>query len=541
MSFSSFSFANLARPNFDDPSSDHIQPSFTMPPHLQKVQQQVKICQQNSLLQEDSAQNISKKQSTAKSSKNDFHPIFDEQMQWNQDDSNSASDFSLNFKLPDPEDESIGGGLPESTASIEVVTKQKDVHLTESDWKFIKNSAWREDYLERMGINRTKSVLHKIVYLAFMSVDPGTFRSYASHWNKMKHARCAISRRGLMEYYAEHQASIKTDSLNSWESAVALYERAMGRDGPVALLKLVSNGYAADNPNGVANERGIIDRNKVHELATHKSIQDTEYALGFQLQFACGVRGGQIDGMRKDQFTRLVDKRTKKTMAFLYTCPKHKDKSKNRKKSVESHVCDPHYNELIEDLLKRAEENPRDHPQGRLLPSWKQTEANKLVKAAAADLNWDADFVWVNHGIRHGACQDAADDSDCDDEDEKAELAASRTCQSSKSVIKNTYLKSETERKASVQTSKNNKLLKANLPPETPADIETSSKKVQQQKKQNKKAKSSSPSTSTKDTRDPHTGKKKQVDRVNRLKNSTTTGAVLKNLKKNKNLKFVSC
>lgn len=346
-----------------------------------------------------------------------------------------------------------GAADSEEYQNLKIVSlskKKKGHPLTEKEWKFLKDSQWREDFLSKMGIDPKKDLRLRIVYLAFLSVDPGSFRSYASHWKKLRENGFNVDYLGLMSYFAKYPASISTGSLNSWVSAVKLYVRAFGAEGQATLLRLVTDGYAADNPNGLAQERGIIDRGKIQQLVEHPSVKGTPYELGYQLQFATGVRGGQIDAMTYDQFTRYEDRRSHKVICYVYTCTKHKDKQKHRRNAVETHVCDRSYNDLIERLILAAQ----DTPSGRLIPDWKQNIANEKVKAAAISLDWDEDFVWVNHGIRHGSCLDAADADGDSDEDERKLKGAARTGHANTNVTKDVYLRNEADRKTAIAAKK---------------------------------------------------------------------------------------
>jgi hypothetical protein len=466
------------------------------------------------------------------SSKPTVDPVKEEMFQALEDNIKSApaNTFDIDFsRVPNPDEAEVDGdAAPFDLDHVKSFHSQKHFSLSEEDWKYLKDSFWRDEYLAALGVGPNNSDWRRqVVWLAFMSVGPSTFRSYASHWKKLKENNCTLDYEGLMKYYASHRTEISTDSLNSWESAVTLYTRAFGKEGARVLLKLVSNGYAHDNPNGLAKERGVIDRHKIQELQRHPSISNTIYADGLALQFATGVRGGQVSSMKHSDFSRITDRRTQKTVGFLFTCAKHKDKGKHRRNAFETHICDRSYNDLIEKMLAAA----ADRRDQRLVPDWKQAEANSLVKSVAKDLEWDEDFVWVNHGVRHGACQDAAEGAE--DSDEQVELAHGRTCQTSKTVIENTYLRPAAVRKKAVQASK--KRQQTGVPSSTPAQTEAvqlSKKQTSQlQNKRMKKAKKEEPA------RDPVTGKKKKPAALKRT--PLAVGSAVKKLKQNPNLKIV--
>lgn len=440
------------------------------------------------------------------------------------------------FTLPDDlsgeavaEDE--GGAGDPNLNIVSISKKGKSVPLTEQQWKFLKDSQWRDEFLRKMGVDPKKNLMMKIVHLAFLSVDPGTFRSYASHWKKMRENGCPINYAGLMAYLAKFPASIKTDSLNSWVSAVKLYMRAFGQEGQATLLRLVTDGYAHDNPNGLARERGIIDRGKIQQLASHPSIKGTPYELGYQLQFATGVRGGQVSAMTAQEFSRIVDRRTQQTICFLYSCPKHKDKKSAKRKATETHVCDRNYNDLIEEMITAALKTTH----GRLVPDWKQTEANAKIKEAAVDLEWDEDFVWVNHGVRHGAIQDAANSDDDASEEERIAKGAARAAHGDQAVTKNVYCVSELERKVNVQQTRQNTTVGASLPSvSTVNEIPVSPSKVPKKTGRGRKKKANS---ATPEKRDPHTGKRKTAAAGKKDTKKATPNSVVDKLLKNKKLK----
>jgi hypothetical protein len=302
--------------------------SYSIPDHLRPINQPTMAA---AMLNTGSRhQNQNKTQTSSKFDPAQLaHPDFDELKRMSKEAITLPQGIAdLNdFELPDDLDDQLTSEHSEDSATttaavpphlniVSITKKGKHVPLTEKQWKFLKDSQWRDEFLLKMGIDPKENLMKKIVHMAFLSVDPGTFRSYASHWKKLRENGCAINYGGLMMYLAKFPASIKTDSLNSWVSAVKLYMRAFGQEGHAVLLRLVTDGYAHDNPNGLAKERGIIDRGKIQQLVEHPSIVGTPYELGLQLQFATGVRGGQVDGMTCDQFSRLVDRRTQKTICF---------------------------------------------------------------------------------------------------------------------------------------------------------------------------------------------------------------------------------
>lgn len=350
--------------------------------------------------------------------------------------------------------------LPARCGSFKVMNadgKVSDIVLSKADVDHLKTIRFREKYLlEHFNLRLdTESLPDRQKILRFMSVCPNTFRGYASHWNVLRASGCEIdlSDQGLGKLWASRLGRYSNASLVHWIASVKLYMNvfnvASGSFSDEDRIRTLAKGYQHHNPNGIAKERGVINRSKLEEMISSEHCPPL-YRTGFQLQFACGLRTNQMSAIHVSEFHPVQDQKTKSIIGYVYACPKHKDSKSHVRKAIEYHICDPSYLTLITSLIEAATLS-----NGFLIPNWNSTEALAVVKKCALSLNWDPDLEWVNHGIRHGACLDAAESAEDQSVAGRALAAQTRGAQNSLNVINNVYLRKEDARSIVAKACKN--------------------------------------------------------------------------------------
>jgi hypothetical protein len=327
--------------------------------------------------------------------------------------------------------------------------------LSKADVDHLKTIRYRDKYLlDHFNLDvKSTNVFDRLKILRLLSVSPNTFRGYSSHWNVLRanNFNLDLSDKGLCGFLATFRARYSNASMCHWISAVKLYMNAFGHPSLTEeeRCRVFCKGYMKDNVNGLTKERGVINRDKL-ELLVSSTHCPPLYREGFQLQFACGLRTNQMPATHVDNFHPVSDKKTGKVAGYVYVCDKQKDSHSHLRKEVEYHICDVSFTDLITSMIAAARSR-----NGFLIPTWKQTEALDIVKKAAQEYGWDPNLTWVNHGIRHGACLDAADASADQSVAGRAGAAQQRCAQKSLNVINTTYLKTEQARELVAKAVKN--------------------------------------------------------------------------------------
>ena len=325
------------------------------------------------------------------------------------------------------------------------------IRLSSRDIKHIKNVAFRDRYLlEHFGLSwDSPDPADHIKLMCFYGVDPNTFSSYSSHWNSLRKNGFDITVKDLMKYLTAKRKTYSNNSLTHWKSAVKLHQAAMGLLPDEEQFKYFCNGYAHDNPDGLAKKRGAITASRLRQLVNHRSVKGTLYETAYQVQYAVGLRSDQMSAMHISHFQLVFDPKIKtKLVGYVYVCPKHKFKSAHLRSATEHHICDEHYLPLLTAEIESA----RLYRGGFLCPNWNPTHALEKIKSAAPDLEWDANLQWVNHGIRHGACVDAADNA-ADQTLSGRLIAAQHRCQQGSFSVLGEYCQSNEARSALAQAA----------------------------------------------------------------------------------------
>jgi hypothetical protein len=331
----------------------------------------------------------------------------------------------------------IVNGLTQSSSSL---------LLTRADLTHLKNVRFREQYITTLfGIRmNTTDPLERQKLLRLLSVTPNTFRGYASHWNLLRKNNCRIdfSSEGLCKFLAI-RGGLSNASLSHWGAAVKFHMHAVGHSScsEEELFRVLSKGYCHDNPNGLAKVRGVITRAKIETLATSPHLPPA-YQTGFRAQFALGLRTSQMSSVCASEIETIMDKKGKTVIGYIYVTMKQKDMNAHMRKSHECHILDPADTAFMTSLLDQARASGED----RLFPFWNESQANKLIKLCAKTYGWDPKLEWVNHGIRHGACLEAAENAPDQSDAGRILNSRGRTAQNSACVVRDRYCKSETAR-----------------------------------------------------------------------------------------------
>jgi hypothetical protein len=324
--------------------------------------------------------------------------------------------------------------------------QKSNLVLSKADADHLKNVRFREQYLlQHFNLSvETTDVSERMKVLRFLSVSPNTFRGYASHWNVLKAYDCKIDfgAEGLQRFLAIRRRTLSNSSLVHWCSAVKFYLMATGHSSfsDEQLCRTLCRGYCYDNPSGLAKERGVINRGKLDLIVNSPCVSKTIYKLGFRVQFAFGLRTSQMNQICASDIRTIMDNKGKSIIGYAYVTIKHKDMNAHLRQSHECHIVDAPDVSLITELLAL----PR--ASDLLFPSWNASEANSLIKQVADFYSWDPNLEWVNHGLRHGACLEAADLSADQSIAGRVEAGQRRTNQKSFNVVHGTYLKSEDAR-----------------------------------------------------------------------------------------------
>ena len=350
--------------------------------------------------------------------------------------------------------------LPARDGSFKVMNadgKVSDIILSKADVDHLKTVRFREKYLldkYNLRLDST-SIADRQKILRFMSVCPNTFRGYASHWNVLRANHCNIDLTddGLGKLFALNRGRYSNASLVHWIAAVKLHMNVFNTPSAHFTaedrIRTLAKGYQHDNTNGIAKERGVINRAKLEDMIACEHCPPL-YRQGFQLQFACGLRTNQMSAIHVSEFHPVQDQKNKSIIGYVYACPKHKDSKSHVRKAIEYHICDPTYLPLITSMIEAAR-----NTNGFLIPEWNSTQALAIVKKCASSLGWNPDLEWVNHGIRHGACLDAADSAEDQSVAGRALAAQTRGAQNSLNVINNTYLRKDDVRSIVASACKN--------------------------------------------------------------------------------------
>ena len=197
--------------------------------------------------------------------------------------------------------------------------------------------------------------------------------------------------------------------------------------------------------------RGAITRLMIQDLIRLESVADTPYAAGFVVQHAFGLRNEQVENARISDFRKIFDARGK-VICYSFQVFRHKRYNANSytTSELETHVCSAAWNDKIGRIIDAAEARWEEDDEDILVPGRNPVTANKLIKQAAKELEWNQDVDWVDHGIRHGAAVDAADDAE-DQSHEGRTLAAMTQLQQKTPEVTMMYTKTQMARIAEGQ------------------------------------------------------------------------------------------
>jgi hypothetical protein len=184
--------------------------------------------------------------------------------------------------------------------------------------------------------------------------------------------------------------------------------------------------------------RGAITHDIVRRIVKHKTIVDAGYSDGFIFQQAFGLRNRQVCEARVGNLHRGVDAAGK--TEYLFVCPSGKRRAFAPLDFVETHRSRPEWDEDMERIYNAIAERKNNAPDDLVFAFWKTNRASNLVTAAAKALGLDPCLVWVNHGFRHGASLDAANNAADQSVAGRLEAASQHLCHKETKVTESFYL-----------------------------------------------------------------------------------------------------
>lgn len=371
----------------------------------------------------------------------------------------SLEDEDKYLQKIDQEDKKNKAGV-EHVGLLEADGTPSGARLARSAYRILKDQQYRREYVRTVLGLKWENIEDRVKIMMFESVGPVTFRQYASHWNVMTKAgmsplanpaKYKTWTSALETFLANCPAKYSNNSLGNWTAAMKLRDDINddSNKGSQERLKRLLAGYRNNNVGGRAKERGAITRDKLEKLCNRDGVKGTFWEIGFRFQFAAGLRTSQISGAVIDDLRCSRDK-AGNMLGYIYSVEKIKDKNKSKREAWENHLCAEQDTEFLTKLIEDAEENRN----GMICPEWNEQTAVKLVKECAVAENWDPSLEWVNHGIRHGAILEAAEESKDQTVEGRRAAARDRGQQEADVVLDRCYLRTQWERELCARAHK---------------------------------------------------------------------------------------
>ena len=275
--------------------------------------------------------------------------------------------------------------LPPKRPRIKATLTTEEKKLSEEERQQLKDDLFRKEFLDNRLLLDETNPEHMLIRQGLTSVSSRTFRGYASHYDVMAKGGCNIlNPRQVNLFQAQHKDSCQ-GSINSWVGAVELFQGAYGVHDPAAARqrRLAARGRKTMIPVRTHKPRGVIDKSKLEQLRKHALFKGNHYADGTVLQWAFGLRSGQVSSITANEIHFEAS-------TGLYQYVSFRRKMRGGKgahpSETEIHDCDPTCVEQVRGILAAAQKDPTR--QKYLIPGWISRIANQKVKKAAKELDW---------------------------------------------------------------------------------------------------------------------------------------------------------
>jgi hypothetical protein len=237
--------------------------------------------------------------------------------------------------------------------------------------------------------------------LEYLSVEEETRRSYESRLNTMRGYGLPLDYDGLVRLFRLKDGT-SADSLGNTRSAVSWHrDCAVPRLPPLSqdeldhlarLLRGRRLAMKASKPKGAidyAHLTGLV-RYMIQRPCPASDVDNVMICWGTAL------RANQMEKLRRRHFTHVEG------VWHLRVAAQHDaHASKTDHQRVNVSPVHPHLNSLLDRLL------PELRPEALVCPGWNTARYNRIIKAAAVDLQWDPTLAWKGvHQLRHGVAVD---------------------------------------------------------------------------------------------------------------------------------------
>ena len=148
-------------------------------------------------------------------------------------------------------------------------------------------------------------------------------------------------------------------------------------------------------------EKGPLNDERLYQMINMMNLDKGVPAglrEGIVMQYAFGLRGGQVSTLKPNQFHRLHG-----TEEYLYVGPRAKTQDETAEYEVqEEHWQDPRLTGVVKRILSEFE------PNQFMFPGFKTGLVTKAVARAKEMFHWPEHLKWCGtHNIRHGSLADA--------------------------------------------------------------------------------------------------------------------------------------
>ena len=278
---------------------------------------------------------------------------------------------------------------------------------------------------EKLDFN---SVKDRLEILRFQAIGINTFSTYCSHWRQLKARGLPINGRGLTEILAfDKFGEVSNASYQTWLDSVNFYLQAKSLEPMPPMeeraIKRMMDGICYLQPDRSIKDTGSIGYDQICEMMAVSSVP-MAVCEGLALMHATGCRGSQVCNMRHLMFRPIYAPKEKdgdedEILFYCYSTQRQKIKPRRKtaENSIENHYTDPSWNDLLEELILRADErmpqisnkSPMEQSCGLfMIPGFRGSGENEHVKKAAKELGWEECLNWRLHSCRYGAAADAA-------------------------------------------------------------------------------------------------------------------------------------
>lgn len=266
-------------------------------------------------------------------------------------------------------------------------------------------------------------VAHREFIMAFRSVEAPSFNQYSSTWNNLtayhallppekQAAMEPISHLTLAEFVSDESIVMRNGTYSGMRSAVNCYLRCTRKEKTdEAFCAAVIRGRQKSQKHMGTRIRGAITRKLTLQMCELRdSIIPREYKDHYIMLNATGLRKEQYKSLTLQDCHRIPGARGKAHYEILAP-PVYKGCLGSLSKLAKTTFylkTDPDWTPTLDELFAKIRKRIKPGNENPVVGfTYKDHYGLKYVKAAAAELGWDEEMIWVVHGTRHGAANDA--------------------------------------------------------------------------------------------------------------------------------------